>query len=89
VDNQTTRSFDGNRTSARVEHELRLITDAIHSVAAGDFPSLTFAGLRFGDELLPEVRALASSLGVDVRPLFSADEHGLDLVVERRGTDER
>jgi hypothetical protein len=39
--------------------------------------------MRFGEELLPQARELAEARGLAVQPLFSTDEHGADLLVER------
>jgi hypothetical protein len=75
--------FDASLTSSILEHELRLVSEAIDVVASGQFPSVTVAGLRFGTELLPRAQAVASGRGLRVRPLFHADEHGTDIVVER------
>lgn len=75
--------FDANLTSSILEHEFNLVREAIDAVASGRFPSVTVAGLRFADELLPRARAIAAGRGLRVRPLFHADEHGADLVVEQ------
>ena len=83
VDEEPRDRFDASLTSATLEHELRLIDEALDAVASGRFPSVTVAGLRFGDQLLPEARKRAARRGLDVRPLFYAGEHGADLVVER------
>ena len=75
--------FDAQLTSSTLEHELRLVDEALDAVASGRFPSVTVAGLRFGDELLPRARTRAEGRGLRVRPLFHAGEHGSDLIVER------
>jgi hypothetical protein len=83
VDDQVPDPFDARLTSSTLEHELRLVDEALDAVASGRFPSVTVAGLRFGDELLPGARARAAARGLVVRPLFHSGEHGSDLVVER------
>ena len=69
-------------TVSAIEHELSLVGEAIAAVGSGQFLSVTVAGLRFGTELLPRARTVAAGRGLSVRPLFHADEHGADLVVE-------
>ena len=59
-----------SRTSSTLEHELRLVDEAIDAVGSGRFPSITVAGLRFGDELLDQARDRAMAHGLTVRPLF-------------------
>jgi hypothetical protein len=83
VDEATRPDFDPSLTGAILEHELRLVSEAIDAVGTGEFPSVTLAGLRFGAQLLPRAQAIAAGRGLHVRPLFHADEHGADLVVER------
>ena len=83
MDSNAADRFDARLTSATLEHELELVDEAIDAVASGRFPTVTVAGLRFGDELLPRARARADLRGLVVRPLFHAGEHGSDLVVER------
>jgi hypothetical protein len=75
--------FDARLTSSTLEHELRLVDEAIDGVGSGRFPSITVAGLRFGDELLDRARDRAAARGLRVRPLFHAGEHGADLIVDR------
>jgi hypothetical protein len=84
VDESVPARFDAGRTSSTLEHEFRLVDEAISAVASGRFPSVTVAGLRFGDELLERARDDAARHGVRVRPLFHAGEHGSDLVIERQ-----
>lgn len=83
MDDNAADRFDARLTSATLEHELELVDEAIDAVAGGRFPTVTVAGLRFGDELLARARARAELRGLAVRPLFHAGEHGSDLVVER------
>lgn len=76
--------FDASLVAATLDHELKIVDDAVNAVASGAFRSVTVAGLRFGEELLPRARALAGRHDLRIRPLFAADEHGADLIVERR-----
>jgi hypothetical protein len=83
MDDSVPARFDETAATATLERELDLVVDAVNAVARGPFLSVTVAGIRFGDELLPRARALAEGRGLRVRPLFRPDEHGADLVVER------
>ena len=60
---------DPHLTDATIEHELRMVGEAVDAVGTGRFPSITLAGLRFADELLPRARELALVRNVEVRPL--------------------
>lgn len=77
----------GDRTTEVVpttlEHEMRLVREAISMVASGGAPRVSVAGLRFGDVLLEPARRLAREAGVDLVPLWSADDAGVDIMVER------
>ncbi len=79
----TSGAFDEHHAITTIEHELRLVTEAIAMVASGRAPSVTLAGIRFGDQILAEARREADASGVRIRELFAADESGLDLRVER------
>jgi hypothetical protein len=68
---------------ATLEHEMRLIREAIAMVASGASPRVMLAGIRFGETLLDPSRRLALEAGVRVLPVWRADEAGADLVVER------
>lgn len=83
MDDQTTDRFDASLTSSTLEHELRLVDEAIDAVGSGRFARITVAGLRFGDELLDQARDRAMAHGLTVRPLFHTGEHGADLIIER------
>jgi hypothetical protein len=78
---------------ARIERGLQaesdLIRDAVQLVASGASPRVTVAGLRFGDQLLERARAMADAGHLRLVPRWSADESGVDLVIERiDGTDQ-
>lgn len=66
-----------------LEHEMRLIREAIAMVASGGAPRVVLAGIRFGETLLDPSRRLALEAGVRLVPLWGADEAGADIAVER------
>ena len=63
--------------------ELDLVRDAIRMVATGSATRVTVASLHFGDQLLESARTMAQQAGVRIVPLWSADESGADIMVER------
>ncbi len=78
---------DTDRTAAAVpetiERELRLVREAIVFVASGNASRVVVGGIRLGEALLPEAEALALRAGVRVVPLWTSDEAGIDIAVER------
>ena len=83
MDRETDRTADV--VPATLEHEMRLINEAIALVASGAATRRTVvAGLRLGDELLETAQRMADEAGVRLVPLWHADEHGIDIAVERR-----
>lgn len=68
---------------ATLEHEMRLIREAIALVASGGAPRVVVAGIHFGETLLDPGRRLALDAGVRLLPLWRADEAGADLSIER------
>jgi hypothetical protein len=75
------------RVQRTLDQEFALVRDAIAMVASGASPRVTVASLRFGEQLLEAARHLAVASGVRIVPLWTADEAGADIVVER-GVDE-
>jgi hypothetical protein len=69
--------------SATLGAELELVQEAIRMVAAGHSTRVALAGLTFGEKMLPIANTLAAHQGVQVAPLWSADEDGADLIIER------
>lgn len=65
-----------------IDHELNLVREAIAMVASGTSPRVVVASMRFSDLLLDEARALASSAGVHVVPLWTLDEAHHAIAVE-------
>ena len=75
---QTVRSTS---TAARLDQELTMVQGAISMVARRGATSITVGGLRFGEEILGTLRAVARSHGVTLEPLWRLDCHGCDLRV--------
>ena len=70
-------------TAQILDLELDVVSTAISMVATGGASRVRLAGLRFGEQLLEEARLLARSAGVQVTPLWSADDDdGVGLCVE-------
>jgi hypothetical protein len=65
--------------------EMDLVQGAILMVAAGHSTRVALAGLTFGEQLLPTAFSLAAQQGVQVAPLWSADDVGAGLIIERTG----
>lgn len=70
-----------------LEHELGLVRSAIAMVASGGAPRVSLGGLRFGEQLIEPARALALVAGVRIVPIWSSDEGGADMRVERIADD--
>ncbi len=66
-----------------LEREFRIVRSAIAMVASGAAPSVSLGGLKFGEELIRPARRLALRAGVRVVPLWTMDERGADIRVER------
>jgi hypothetical protein len=66
-----------------LDHELGLVRSAIAMVASGGSPRVSLGGLQFGEQLIETARALALQAGVRIVPIWSSDECGADLRVER------
>jgi hypothetical protein len=78
---------DTDRTAAvvpeTIERELRLVHEAIVFVSSGGASRVVVGGIRFGEALLPQARQLALEAGVRIVPLWTSDEAGVDIAVER------
>ena len=66
-----------------LDHEFDLVRGAIAMVASGGAPSVVLASLRFGEELLEAARRLGRASGVRIVPLWSGDDAGASLSIER------
>ena len=62
---------------------MRLINEAIALVASGQTRRTVVAGLQLGYQLLPSAQRVADEAGVRLVPLWYADEHGVDIAIER------
>jgi hypothetical protein len=66
-----------------LEREASLVHDAIAMVASGRSRRVVVAGLHFGDQLIEPARTMASDAGVRLVPLWTTDEAGVDIAIER------
>jgi hypothetical protein len=66
-----------------LEREVGLVHDAIAMVASGRSRRVVVAGLRFGDQLIEPARTMANAAGVRLVPLWTTDEAGVDIAIER------
>jgi hypothetical protein len=70
-------------TAQVLDLELDVVSTAIAMVATGGASRVLLAGLRFGEQILPVAMLRGRSAGVQVTPLWSADDDdGIDLSVE-------
>lgn len=70
-----------------LEREAALVNDAILMVASGRSRRVVVAGIRFGDQLIESANAMAKEAGVRVVPLWTTDEAGADIAIERISDD--
>ena len=66
-----------------LEREAGLVHDAIAMVASGRSRRVVVAGIHFGDQLIEPAREMATAAGVRLVPLWTTDEAGLDIAIER------
>lgn len=66
-----------------LEREIELVRGAIAFVAQGGARRVVVGSLRFGEPILELARAMAAEAGVRVVPLWTTDEVGADLAIER------
>ena len=66
-----------------LEQEMRLVRNAIDMVASGASRRVVVASLQFGEKLVEPARGLAAEAGVRIVPLWTTDESGADIAVER------
>jgi hypothetical protein len=78
---QSTESAD--RVGRTLEQEMNLVREAIAMVATGRSRRVIVGGLRLGEALLAPARAMASEAGVRLVPLWTTDEAGVDIAIER------
>jgi hypothetical protein len=82
-------ALDSARIQAGLDHEVRLVMEAILLVSSGGSPRVTVAGLHFGEEVLEASQPNAADRHVRLVPLWTDDERGADLVVEALDPGER
>jgi hypothetical protein len=70
-------------TVRALERELELVRSAIDLVASGGSSRVSIGSLAFGEELLDAARAMAEEAGVRIVPIWTADDVGAGLAVER------
>jgi hypothetical protein len=75
-------TLDTARIQAGLDHEVRLVMEAILLVSSGGSPRVTVAGLHYGEHVLEASRSNAAARQVRLVPLWTDDERGADLVVE-------
>ena len=68
-----------------IDRETALLESAIDLVASGGAPSETVSGLRLAESVLAVVAPGAAARGVELHPLWTADESGCDVRVTRAG----
>lgn len=68
-----------------IERELRLVREAIAFVSSGGASRVVVGGIHFGEALLRPAGLLALDAGVRIVPLWTSDEAGVDIAVERIG----
>ncbi len=78
-----TNPDDDDLTLDVLRHELELVQSAVTMVAAGAAPRVQVAGLTFGEQLLDAARRIAALDRVRVVPVWTGDESGAGIVVER------
>lgn len=75
--------LSGAPVGRALERELTLVREAVALVAAGGSPRVVIGGLRFGETLLAAADGLATAAGVRLVPIWTADEAGADIAIER------
>ena len=74
-------SADGALTR-QLDTELRLVQQAILVVASHVAPRVIVGGLRFGAQIMGVARDLAEASGVELVPLWTAEDERIDIRVE-------
>jgi hypothetical protein len=69
--------------SGTIQRELEMVQSAVDMVAGRHAASVTLGGLTFGDELLLAANRMAIGRHVRIVPLWTADDRGVDIRVER------
>jgi hypothetical protein len=82
-------TLDDERIRTGLDHEHRLVSEAILLVSSGGSPRVTVAGLHYPEQILEASRAFAATRQVRLVPLWTDDEHGADIAVEAVAEDDR
>lgn len=85
----TRTSLDPDTVRAGLDHEHRLVLEAILLVSTGGAPRVTVAGLHYPEQVIDASAALATACRVRLIPLWTDDEHGADVAVEAIVKDPR
>jgi hypothetical protein len=70
-----------------LDHELDIVRGAIDMVASGGAPRILISSLRFGEQLIEPARRMAIGRRVQIVPLWTTDEGGAGIAVERMSDD--
>ena len=82
-------TLDDARVRVGLDHEHRLLSEAILLVSSGGSPRVTVAGLNYPEAVLEASRAFATARHVRLVPLWTDDEGGADVAVEPLGDGSR
>lgn len=74
-------------TIGAIRSELAEVMAAISLVSVGAATRVVVSNIAFGDQLLLRARTIAAGRGVDVEPLWHADDRGCDIRVQRPASD--
>lgn len=75
-------ALDSDQVRVGLDHEIRLVMEAILLVSSGGSPRVTVAGLRYPEQVLEVSRELAAVRRVRLIARWTDDERGADLAVE-------
>ena len=74
---------DDRTTAYRLAREIGEVESAIELVRSGAASRVTVAGLRFGEQIVAQLRAEAAAVGVRLEPLYWPEDAGCDVTVRR------
>ncbi len=81
-DDASPNILDQATIRAGLDHEHRLVSEAILLVSNGSSRRVTVAGLHYAEEIIEAARPMAVARGVRIVPLWTDDERGADIAVE-------
>jgi hypothetical protein len=73
----------GDPVVSTLDQELELVRTSIAMVESGGAPRILLGSLRFGEQLIEPARRLALGTHVRIVPLWTTDEAGAGIAVER------